>query len=90
MKILSGVVVTLGVLVLLAGAGVMGWGCWTAYWHYATLSTRRSAEFSNPIPMLLGAGALLALGGFCAGLGLGMPRRAAEATPVAPNPASTV
>ncbi len=74
MKILSVVSVWLGVLLLLGGLGVAIWGGWIAYWHYAALSTGRSAEFENPLFQLAGAGALLALGGFLAGLGLGMPR----------------
>lgn len=84
MKILSGVVLTVGLLALLGGAGVLTWGCWTAYWHYATLSTGRSAEFVNPLPILIGGGAILAAGGFFAGLGLGMPKgpkAPASATP---------
>lgn len=86
MKILSGVVLTLGVLVVLAGVGVLIWGSWTAYWHYATLSTGRSAEFANPIPMLVGSGALLAVGGFLSGLGVGLPRRAAATTATTDTP----
>lgn len=93
MKILTGVAVTLGVLALLAGVGVMAWGSWIAYWHYATLSTGRSAEFTNPLPVLFGAGGLLGLGGFLAGLGVGLPKRkqaseAAGAVQVPPAGAS--
>ena len=70
MKVLSGVVLTVGLLALLGGAGVLTWGCWTA--------------FVNPLPILIGGGAILAAGGFFAGLGLGMPKgpkAPASATP---------
>lgn len=83
MKILSRVAVVLGVLVLLAGIGVLVWGSWTAYWHYATLSTGRSAEFVNPIPIIAGAAALIAFGAFFSGLGIGMPKGGAK--PVEPT-----
>ncbi len=75
MKVLSKISVVIGSLALLGGIGVLVWGGWIAYWHYATLSTGRSAEFQNPIPIIIGAAALLALGGFLAGLGLGRPRK---------------
>jgi hypothetical protein len=81
MKVMSAISVVVGVLALLGGVGVMIWGGWIAYWHYATLSTGRSAEFQNPIPIIIGAAALLVLGGFLAGLGIGRPRR--QTAPVA-------
>lgn len=74
MKILSIAAVWLGVLMLLVGLGVGIWGGWIAYWHFAALSTGRSAEFDNPLFQLAGAGALLGLGGFLAGLGVGLPK----------------
>ncbi|QLQ16525.1 MAG: hypothetical protein HZY73_13645 [Micropruina sp.] len=86
MKILSRVAVVLGVLVLLAGLGVLIWGSWTAYWHYATLSTGRSAEFVNPIPIIAGGAALLGVGGFLAGLGIGMPRNPKPVEPTGIRP----
>lgn len=82
MKVMSKVSVVVGLLGLLGGIGVLVWGGWIAYWHYATLSTGRSAEFQNPIPIIIGAAALLAVGGFLAGLGVGRPRR--EVPPVPP------
>ncbi len=84
MKVMSKVSVVVGVLALLGGIGVLVWGGWIAYWHYATLSTGRSAEFQNPIPIIVGAAALLVLGGFLAGLGLGRPRK--EVTTSTPAP----
>lgn len=86
MKVMSTISVVLGVLALLGGVGVMIWGGWVAYWHYATLSTGRSAEFVNPIPIIIGAGALLAFGGFLAGLGISRPRKAIEPIPVPADP----
>lgn len=83
MKVMSKVSVVIGVLALLGGVGVMIWGGWIAYWHYATLSTGRSAEFQNPIPIIIGAAALVAVGGFLAGLGVARPRREI-ATPAPP------
>lgn len=81
MKVLSKVALVVGVLVLLAGVGVGIWGSWIAYWHYATLSTGRSAEFENPVVQISLAGLMLLLGGFLAGLGLGMPRAEAKLPP---------
>lgn len=77
MKVLSTAMLWLGIVGVIAGIAIGVSGGWTAYWHYATLSTGRSAEFVNPIPILAGAGALLAIGGFLAGLALGLPRRKA-------------
>jgi hypothetical protein len=85
MKVMSKVSVVVGVLALLGGIGVLVWGGWIAYWHYATLSTGRSAEFQNPIPIIVGAAALLVLGGFLAGLGLGRPRKVMAAAQTPPE-----
>ena len=88
MKAMAKVSAVIGVLALLAGAGVMIWGGWIAYWHYATLSTGRSAEFQNPIPIIAAAAALIAVGGFLAGLGVGRPRK--PAVPASPPAQSSV
>lgn len=81
---MSKVSLSFGLVALLAGVGVLVWGCWIAYWHYATLSTGRSAEFQNPIPIIAGAAAVLILGGFLAGLAVAAPRKAPlEQTPPA-------
>ena len=78
---MSKVSLSLGLIALIGGIGVMVWGTWIAYWHYATLSTGRSAEFQNPIPIIVGAAALLALGAFLAGLAVAAPRRLEPAEP---------
>jgi len=85
MKVMSTISVVVGVLALLGGVGVLIWGGWIAYWHYAALSTGRSAEFDNPLVQLASGGAGLLLGGFLAGLGLGMTSKHAktEQTPPA-------
>jgi hypothetical protein len=75
MKVLSKVSLVIASLATIGGIGVLTWGSWIAYWHYAALSTGRSAEFENPIPIIIGAAALLTVGGFLAGLGLGRPRK---------------
>lgn len=82
MKVLSKVSLVAGVLILIAGIVVLIWGSWVAYWHYATLSTGRSAEFTNPIPLILLAAALSAVGGFFAGLGLARPRKVEPQAPL--------
>jgi hypothetical protein len=84
MKVMSTISVVVGVLALLGGVGVLIWGGWIAYWHYATLSTGRSAEFQNPIPIIIGAAALLVVGGFLAGLGVAAPKKKVEPIPVPP------
>jgi len=86
MKVMSTISVVIGVLALLGGVGVLTWGGWIAYWHYATLSTGRSAEFQNPIPIIIGAAALLAIGGFLAGLGISRPRKVIAPIPVPTEP----
>lgn len=86
MKVMSKVSLVLGLLGLAAGIGIMIWGGWIAYWHYAALSTGRSLEFDNPIPIIAGAGALLAVGGFLAGLGLARPRKELPVQPAASEP----
>jgi hypothetical protein len=82
MKVLSKMSLIVGVLVLVGGVVMLAWGSWIAYWHYATLSTGRSAEFTNPIPLLLLAAALSAVGGFFTGLGLARPRKNLPEKPV--------
>ena len=72
MRIVSLVTLWFGIIVAIAEVGVAIWGGWIAYWHYATLSTGRSAEFDNPLVQLASGGAGLLLGGFLAGLGLGL------------------
>lgn len=75
MKVLSVASLALGLIGVVAGLVFAVWGGWIAYWHYAALSTGRSAEFENPLLQLSGGGALLLVGGFLIGLALGRPRK---------------
>ena len=84
MKVLSKLSLTLGLVALLAGTVILSWGSWIAYWHYATLSTGRSAEFQNPIPIIAIAAAVIAAGAFLAGLAVAAPRRR-DAEPAQPD-----
>jgi fructose-specific phosphotransferase system IIC component len=72
MRIVSLATLWFGIIVGVAAIGVAIWGGWIAYWHYATLSTGRSAEFDNPLVQLAAGGAGLLLGGFLAGMGVGL------------------
>lgn len=72
MRIISLATLWFGIIVGIAAIGVTIWGGWIAYWHYAALSTGRSAEFANPLVQLASGGAGLLLGGFLAGLGVGL------------------
>lgn len=81
MRIVSLVTLWFGVIVAVAGIGVAIWGGWIAYWHYAALSTGRSAEFENPLVQLASGGAGLLLGGFLAGLGVGLTAKHPKADP---------
>ena len=85
MLIVSLVTLWFGIIVGIAAIGVVIWGGWIAYWHYAALSTGRSAEFDNPLVQLASGGAGLLLGGFLAGLGVGLASKhpkSAGTTPV--------
>ncbi|HOC14362.1 MAG TPA: hypothetical protein PLL50_10725 [Propionicimonas sp.] len=75
MKVLSKLSLSLGLVALLAGIGVLVWGSWIAYWHYATLSTGRSAEFQDPIPIIAIAAFVIAVGAFLTGLAVAAPRK---------------
>ncbi len=90
MRIVSLVTMWFGILVAIAGIGVAIWGGWIAYWHYAALSTGRSAQFDNPLVQLASGGAGLLLGGFLAGLGLGMGSKHTKAEPRPTGPEPTV
>jgi hypothetical protein len=85
MRIVSLVTLWFGIIVAVAGIGVAIWGGWIAYWHYAALSTGRSAEFDNPLVQLASGGAGLLLGGFLAGLGVGLSSK--HPKPEASSPA---
>lgn len=88
MRIVSLTTLWFGIIVAVAGIGVAIWGGWIAYWHYAALSTGRSAEFENPLVQLASGGAGLLLGGFLAGLGVGLTAKhpkAEASTPAAPT-----
>lgn len=92
MRIVSLVTLWFGIIVGIAAIGVSVWGGWIAYWHYATLSTGRSAGFDNPLVQLASGGAGLLLGGFLAGLGVGLtskhPKPAASAPAAGSSPAA--
>ncbi|MGC3955859.1 MAG: hypothetical protein QM804_16720 [Propionicimonas sp.] len=81
MRIVSLVTLWFGIIVAIAGIGIAIWGGWIAYWHYAALSTGRSAQFDNPLVQLAAGGAGLLLGGFLAGLGLGLSSKHPKADP---------
>ena len=84
MKVMSAISVAVGVVLALVGVGGMVWAGWISYRQWLALDALRSAEVQTAtLPLLIG-GALLLVGGFLLGLGLGRPRRViapAEATP---------
>ena len=86
MRIVSLATLWFGIIVAIAAIGIAIWGGWIAYWHYAALSTGRSAEFENPLVQLASGGAGLLLGGFLAGLGLGLVSK--NPKPEASSPAA--
>lgn len=86
MRIVSQVTLWFGIIVAIAAIGVAIWGGWIAYWHYAALSTGRSAEFDNPLVQLASGGAGLLLGGFLAGLGVGLTSKHPKSPPEATSP----
>lgn len=88
MRIVSLVTLWFGIVVGIAAIGVAIWGGWIAYWHYAALSTGRSAEFDNPLVQLASGGAGLLLGGFLAGLGVGLTSKHPKPEAGAASPAA--
>jgi uncharacterized membrane protein YjjB (DUF3815 family) len=86
MKVLSKLSLSLGLVALLAGIGVLVWGSWIAYWHYATLSTGRSAEFQDPIPIIAISAFVIAVGAFLTGLAVAAPRKLAKPVPPGAEP----
>ncbi len=71
MKIVSKITLWLGIIVLVAGVGVLIWGGTIALQQYLALDALKSAPTDNPLVQLSIAGVVLALGGFLAGLGVG-------------------
>ncbi len=70
MKIVSKVGTIVGVLVLLAGLGVLGYGTFQIWQQYLAISADRSKEFINPLPTSLLGTLIVAVGAFLSGLSL--------------------
>lgn len=75
MRILSGLLVIIGLLVLLAGAYYLFTNYIAINQLHAVAYANKSNEGLNPNANLLIQSALLAGGGFLTGLGLSMPKR---------------
>ncbi len=76
MKILSRVGTIVGVLILLAGLGVFGYGTFQIWQQYLAISADRSKEFINPLPTALLGTLIIAVGAFLFGLSLHRDGRA--------------
>jgi hypothetical protein len=76
MKILSRVGTIVGILVLLAGLGVLGYGTFQIWQQYLAISADRSKEFINPLPTSLLGTLIIAVGAFLFGLSLHREGRA--------------
>ena len=86
MRIFSKIFFWLGVIGIVAAIIIGFQPGWNVYLQYATLSTGRSLEFTNPLVQLSLAIVVLLLGGFFMGLGVGMIRRKPKVDQAAPRP----
>ncbi len=90
MKIVSRIGVIVGLLALLAGLGILGYGTFQIWQQYLAISADRSKEFVNPVPMSLLGTLVVGVGAFLSGLSMyrgGRPVATTAERPVAPPPA---
>jgi hypothetical protein len=81
MKVMSKVSLTVGILAVLAAAGILAWGSLDVW---GNMQAKYGHESMNPYPALwIGFGVGI-LGGFFTGLGLVSPRKA-PASPIVPS-----
>jgi hypothetical protein len=77
MKIVSRIVAIIGILALVAGIGILGYGTFQIWQQYLAISADRSKSFVNPLPMSLLGTLVVAVGSFLIGLsiyrGVGRP-----------------
>ncbi|SMO82329.1 hypothetical protein SAMN06266982_12239 [Propioniciclava tarda] len=76
MRIVSRVGTIIGLLVLIVGIGVLGYGTFQIWQQYLAISADRSKEFVNPLPTSLLGTLVIAVGAFLFGLSLhrGVPK----------------
>jgi len=86
MKIVSRIVAIIGLLGLVAGLGVLGYGSFQVWQQYLAMSADRSKEFVNPLPMVLLGALVVAVGAFLIGLSIyrGVERPVVERHPASP------
>ena len=89
MKIVSRIGAIVGLLALLAGLGIFGYGTFQIWQQYLAISADRSKEFVNPLPMSMLGTLVIAVGAFLSGLSL-YRGRAAVATAERPVPPPAV
>ncbi len=70
MRIVSRVGTIIGLLVLIVGIGVLGYGTFQIWQQYLAISADRSKEFINPLPTSLLGTLVIAVGAFLSGLSL--------------------
>lgn len=80
MKIISKVMLWLGVLLVLVGLAGAGWAGWISYTQWLALDALRSAHVDTATIQLLVGGAGLLIGGFLIGLGIGVTPKAPKTT----------
>ncbi len=68
MKIVSRIGTLVGILALLAGLGILGYGTFQIWQQYLAISADRSKSFVNPLPMSLLGTLVVAVGSFLIGL----------------------
>lgn len=75
MKVLSRVLLLVGLIILLVGAGLLFKDIIDINQLWAVANANRSTSFFNPRQEVMIMAALAAIGGFLMGLGLSLPRR---------------
>lgn len=75
MKILSRVMVIIGILVVLGGAGFLAKSIYDVNILHAVAISMRSASYYNPIQEIALTAGLAVVGGFLTGLGLSLTKR---------------
>lgn len=70
MRIVSRVGTIIGLLVLIVGIGVLGYGTFQIWQQYLAISADRSKSFVNPLPTSLVGTLVTAVGAFLFGLSL--------------------
>ncbi len=85
MRIFARTLMVAGALAIATALGLLVWSWWQMYQLFIIVSSGRSKEFENPSAVMWLAAGLAVLGGFVAGLGVGMPKTKKPVEPSTPT-----